>query len=373
VGERRKQKLSGRELTGERDMAGKQHQVGLARGTCVKVVQQLVTLGCSSALALAMGCAELDEGGESYCDLNPDLGPCATEDVIDTTNPWWCVGRTPEALPLPQQRLVGFIQPVLDWGSRQPLAGQGLTATLCQNTDSGCTMPVMLPTIGATQTIRPGMLGPMPFPPEIPAVAAGVLVPEGFDGFVKWTVPPSATGGQQFMPAAYYLGGEISGALSAGGPILMLSNASRATILRDSFPEVDPPTIDQLGTVAVGVFDCNGGRVPGARIEISFPGGQTPANLVPFQLPASRLPVAIRQGTTLTTSPSGNAGYLNVTPGTVQLTAYRPDRDSELIGSVELGSVAGQFSVAPIRPAYSSLKADLRGPDPDMAMMMNMP
>lgn len=333
----------------------------------VSVRQAVGSLGIASTVAITAGCSDLDEGQQSYCDLNPDVGTCLTTDQPNTSDPWWCMGQAPAPLPPPQGRTVGFVQPVFDWGSRVPLAGTGLQATLCSSFDLPCAMPLAPP-----QIIRPGMIGPVPFPPEIPAAAAaiagGVAVVEGFDGYIKFTVErPTASAADQFIPNAYYLGGEVSGPITTGGPIFMLTNRLRDMVLQNSFSGTPVTVTEQRGMVAVSTYDCNGNVVRGGRVEIEV-AGVRPEGILPFQVPASRVPLSQPQDQPLTTSVAGIAGFLNVPPGTVEVIAYRPGTDDRF-GSIELGSVAGQLTLGPILPEYRQDASVSRPPDESMADM----
>jgi hypothetical protein len=319
------------------------------------------------ALALAVGCADLADPTETYCELHQGEGSCSG----GTGGPWWCVDQASPPLPLPTQgKILAFVQPVLEWSTKAPLAGRGLSATLCGAPDSACANPL------GNQQIREGMLGPNPFPEGVPTIAAGVLVPEGFDGFIKFDMPPPPNGTEadRFVTDAYYLGGEISGVsgpISTGGPILMLQKKLLTAVVKDTFRMEDAmatTVTDQNGTLAVSAYDCNGQPVPDARIEIKA-NGQTPTGVMPFQLPASRIPVAQPPGPLLT-SQVGLAGYFNVPPGNVQILAFKDVDATEPFGTIQLGSVAGQITLAPIRPEYVRV-ADVRRPPDELIQMAN--
>lgn len=310
---------------------------------------QVLVLG---ALMLTAGaaCSDLAPGEETFCDVNAGIGNCGTVDKREDT--WWCLDQQPPPLPLPRpNQLVGFVLPAVDWSTRAPLAGKGLTATLCPGQDFSCASPLAPP-----YYVREGSLGPVPLPP----IVAGVPVPEGFDGFIRFDVQldPSMPDPLQYVSETYYLGGVISGDMTTGGPIIMVQRGLRQQIIKQSFPQVDANSSLNLAVLAFGVYDCNGDPVSDARIEINV-GGSSPEGALPFQLPASRIPIAQRPGQDLYTDTSGLAGFLNVPPGSVQLTAYQRGDAARVIGRVELGAVAGQISVGSIRPAYV-LDANLR-------------
>jgi hypothetical protein len=301
------------------------------------------SVGLLALLGLSTACSELDRSEDTYCRVNPDDPTCLLE------QPWACLNDPPQPLPLPMPgSVVAFIQPVLEWGTKQSLAGRGLTASLCPGINSSCSAPL------STQEIIPGMVGPRPLPSTVPAIFSAVAVPEGFDGFIKFEVPrdPATTpDGDRFIPDAYYLAGEISGQVSQGAPILMLQKKLRDIVIQDSFDLENPLVVNNSGIVAFSVYDCQGVPVSGARVQIDM-GGSVPPNVVPFQLPASRIPVAQDPNAPLLTSETGSAGYLNVPPGTVRVLAYQDATSQEPFGEIQVGSVAGQITLAPIRPRY---------------------
>ena len=273
--------------------------------------------------------------------------------AIDTRDPWWCLGKEPPALPdvrlvsrAPgelESLTVGFVLPVVEWNTRTPLAGRGLTATLCSSLDVSCSPPLAPPYL-----VADGPLGMAQLPPG----AAGVPVPEGFDGFIEFDVvtPPDTPADQQFVPLAYVLGGAISGDLSQGMPILMLQRRVLTSVVELSFPGTDAELALARGIVEVGAYDCNGAAASDVRVELEIDGESAPGAL-PFLMPSSRIPIAQPVDQPLYTQYSGLAGYLSVPPGTVQLTAYRGG-DTEPFGSLQMAVVAGQISQGPIRPPY---------------------
>jgi hypothetical protein len=238
---------------------------------------------------------------------------------------------------------VGFVLPIVEWDSRNPLAGRGLTATLCPVAQFTCENPLAPPFV-----VQEGVLGTLP----LPLSTAGVPVPEGFDGFVKFDVlaPPDVTNDQQFVPVSYYLGGPISGDISQGPPILMTQRGLLDAMRQQAFADIDADTLQRFGLLQLGVYGCNGTPVNDARIEL-VAGGQAPSSLVPYQLPASRIPIAVPPDQPLYTGTSGLVGYWGVPAGAVQARAYRRG-DTAPFATAELGSVPGQMSQASIRPPY---------------------
>ncbi len=316
---------------------------------------------------VALGCSEIAPGDEDYCDVNPGVGPCATAEAADPQ--WWCLDTAPGDLPdVRQNQFVGFVLPAVDWNTSAPLAGNGLVATLCGGIDPACSQPLNTTPIEALTA-----LGAQALPPG----AAGLPLPEGFRGVIKFDVRRDGRPeNEQYITTRYHMGGAAlvdparqPDGIMRGAPILMLQRGLAETTVRESFPLTGTPEQTlSLAALAFGVYDCNGDVVPNARIEIKQ-GGVTPTGLLPFQLPASFIPVTFQPDTPLVTDVSGQVGYLNVPTGSVQLTAYQTlsTGQERIIGRAEMGAVGGQFSVGVIRPAYF-LDADVRGaPEPTNA------
>jgi hypothetical protein len=269
--------------------------------------------------------------------------PGGTGDVAATDSPWWCLDQAPTAQAFePKREPVAFALQVVEWGTLRPLAGTGLTAKLCASQQFTCETPLVAPYV-----VTDGGLGATPLPPGI----AGVPIMEGFDGFIRFEVmaPPDAPSEQQFVPTNYYLGGTIVGDLTQGPTLMMVQHSTWETMVQASFPDVDPLATRDLGIVMLGAYDCNGVPADDIRIEI---GQVDPARTVtPFLLPPSRVPIEQPAQQPLVTGTSGRAGYIGVPPGAVQLRAFRRG-EAEPYGTVELGVVPGEVSVASLRPAY---------------------
>ncbi|MEO8183356.1 MAG: hypothetical protein ABI895_31365 [Deltaproteobacteria bacterium] len=318
---------------------------------------------CATIALASVACSGLADGSETWCDTDGQgLAGCGTGGSGDgpgDPGPWWCLDqpvRDPDFTPMKPAALV---LPVLEWSTRQPLIDQGLTATLCPTGDPSCARP-----LSQAIPIRAGTLGGAV---QLPPGAAGVPVFEGFDGFIKFDVVPDpaqvAAGGppdpeQQFVSDYYYLNGIIAGGVSQGPPILMFQRRFRSVILAQSFPTVvDQTGVIAKGALAFGVYDCNGQPVNDAKVVLTS-GGQPAPDVIPFRLPASRIPDAQPIDQDLYTQSSGAAGFLNVPIGFVAVTAYQ--RDGTYIGKLQLGSVGGQLTIGSVRPDFAR-KADITG------------
>jgi hypothetical protein len=287
-------------------------------------------------------CVDLDPPDDVVCESDGTCTAVLPEQTDETAPEWACLDQRPPVLPAPRPptQPVGFVIPVLEWGSLASLAGQGLTAAYCTNADFKCASPL------GQYVTRAGFIGTQPLPPEA-AGAAGLPIFEGFDGFIKFTVDlqPNSPAGSAFVPESYYLGGRISGDVTQGPVLLMLSQGTLSNVVAQSFPNIDVAAAGMLGIVVVGAFDCTGSPVNNARIEINQTG------VIPFVLPASRIPIVQSPDKPLYTGTAGLAGYLNVPLGAVQVSAYRGD-DTTPMGVGQFGSVAGEISFYGLRPAF---------------------
>jgi hypothetical protein len=316
------------------DIANSRHGVSLA------LTRGFDSLLIALSIVGSYGCAELDPQDDIVCESE---GNCtAAQPVSQVSQQWACLDKTPPVLPAPRPptQPVGFVIPVLEWGTLASLAGQGLTAAYCTNTDFSCKTPL------TQYTTRAGYIGDQPLPPEA-AGAAGLPIFEGFDGFIKFTVtlPTGSPASAEYVPVTYGLGGRVSGDVTQGPLVLMLDRGTLANVLGQSFPNVDLTAAAGLGVVVVGAFDCNGAPVNNARIEINKTG------VIPFVLPASRIPIAQSPDEPLFTGTAGLAGYLNVPLGAVQVSAFRGN-DTVPVGVGQFGSVAGEISAFALRPPY---------------------
>jgi len=314
-------------------------------------------LCAAAALASTIACSDLAPSEDSYCTTAGE-GKAGCIDTPGNTEEWSCLGQSPVPLPAAGSSLVAFVLPVVNWNSLAPLAGQGLTAKLCGNVDTPCAMPLG----GVPYTVQAGMIGPRMLPPG----AAGVPVPEGWQGFIKFEVAvPDPNPDAQYVPEAYYLPGTVSGALSQGPPLVMLTKGLRTSILQGSFPGVDPASAASRGVVVSGIYNCKGEPAEDVRVELLV-NGQKPAGIYPFLLPASRIPIPQDPTKDLYTSAEyGIAGFMNVPTGSVQVLAYRRG-ETDSFGQIQMNSVADQITVGPVRPRFLN-SANLAGYTPLMS------
>jgi hypothetical protein len=313
-------------------------------------------------LLAGLGCSDLDDGASNCETLGID--PCIKTGSTDPNTPgdWSCLGETPPTLPIPDGSSSVWAGPVLDWSSRQPLTGMGLTGTLCLITPASCQPPAS-PKI----PVMPSSILGNPVP--LPAFLAPVPMMKGFDGFIRFELPSPDPARPElaYVPMSYYLGGQVVDDLTATQlAILMIRRGSLDSVIKDSFGRANvdgsQQTVDRdgAGFVVFRSVDCAGEPVSDVRFELDRPG-----QAIAFRLPQSRLPIAGVPGEPVYTDGLGAAGFANVSPGTYEALAFRRDEDVPY-GRIQLGVVAGETSLAVIRPpTLNSAKIDT----PPMAMM----
>jgi hypothetical protein len=149
---------------------------------------------------------------------------------------------------------------------------------------------------------------------------------------------------------SHFLGGRVFGDVTVTSPLLMLQRGALDALRRSAFPDVEADTLQRFGMLQLGAYDCFGESVEDARIEL-FDGRQALSGVVPYLVPASRIPIRVPTDQPVYTGASGLVGYWGVPAGALQARAYRRG-ESEPFASAELGSLPGQMSQASLRPRY---------------------
>lgn len=273
-------------------------------------------------------------------DLEPEADTCELFNSCAPPGDWSCIGQDP--LPqTPRQQFVMYAMPVLEWGSRSPMAGAGLTMTACKTVPSRCDpmLPPYTPDLGDFQG----------FPLPSPALAA-MAVPEGFDGFVRLEVPVNpATPGESFIPISYYPNAPVIGdATVSQSAALMLRGSTLTEVISDAFAGInDESGATAVDTSAGGIaafeaIDCAGQPAPDVTISID-----DAPDAIPFTIPLSRRPIPLETHTDET----GIAGYANVRSGALQIHAFRK-YDTEPYATMQAGMVASEATIGILAPPF---------------------
>lgn len=262
---------------------------------------------------LALGCTELaPETDHCY-----DVGLCEQR--------WACGGQSGPAVTRSAD-LEPFVLPVLEWGSTAPLAGRGLTVEAC------ATVPARCDPLAAAAA------------PDAYNGAAALALPEGFDGFLRLTVAESAPDADgPFVPLSFYPHAGPQGELTVSPTaVLMIRQGILASVASDAFGSVGSGALDpSRGIVVLAAYDCAGARAPDVRLELDRADGA-----VPFRLNAQRRPVVGEA----VTDDFGVAGWANVAPGSLVVTAFHGD-SPEPYATATIGLVAGEITAAEVAPA----------------------
>jgi hypothetical protein len=251
----------------------------------LKSARSAVWLGALAACACTKFASELDSPG----------GAPAPGSEVGGTAPlanWSCMteARAPRAgVAADTARPLTYSMQVVDLVSEQPVVG--VQARACFRADVQCANPVTATFSGSSD----GLIA--------------VTVYQGFDGYLEIT-GPGVIPTLLFFPDAW--SAELITALEQL-PMTLLPASALVGLAQSARVQLDPDS----GILAMSTYDCDGPGAAGVRFEIDTPG-------VPYVF-VDRLPVAYRE----VTSADGNAGFVNVPPGIVAVSAF-PDAEVDL-------------------------------------------
>jgi hypothetical protein len=265
-------------------------------------------------LALS-GCSFVVKSDAEQCSVDAD---CAARgaDFADTV----CVEHTCQTKVDPKWGCIGHIDP--------PTAGTMVKVTI-QLIDLVSTSPVTNATVKLCSKYDPPCASPL----GAPAVDA--------DGFVSATVASDFQGyfdiaGMGYVPSLAFIDVVVT---SSNPQVQLVSPSAVATLAKGAKVEFDPTA----GIVLSRTVDCLFAATAGVSVSI-FPSDKQTG----FYVIAS----GVSPGATATDS-AGNAGFINVTPGTPTLTATRGPGGAE-IGKVTTLVRAGAIT-SQILPPTSTL------------------
>jgi hypothetical protein len=261
------------------------------------------------------GCSLVVKSDVEQCSVDAD---CAARgaDFADTV----CVEHTCQAKVDPKWGCLGHVDP--------PTAGSMVKVTI-QLIDLVSTSPVTKATVKLCSKYDPPCASPL----GTPAVDA--------DGLVSATVASDFQGyfdieGAGYVPSLAFIDVVVT---SSNPQVQLVSPAALTTLAKGAKVEVDPAA----GIVLSRTVDCQFAATAGVSVSIFPSGAQTG-----FYVIAS----GVSPGATATDS-AGNAGFINVAPGTPTLTATRAPGGAE-IGKVTTLVRAGAITYQ-ILPPTSTL------------------
>jgi hypothetical protein len=220
--------------------------------------------------------------------------------------------------------------PIVDWVDSSPL--QGLTIFKCATIDSGCTTPLatFLPPDGRTDR-------------DVP-----VQLEAGFTGFLN-IVSSSGIGmlpngmldtTNAYVPEAYYFGNTIYGNRTVKTIIQVLRQPILSQVAKNIGVQLD----FTQALLVLRVLDCAGNPAAGVKFSIDKPG-------VPYTLIQGLPQLPADPADFVPTDANGQAGFANVPPGYVFVSAYLDDAAKTPINrtAASATALAGQLTVIEVQ------------------------
>jgi len=241
---------------------------------------------CLAALAAAAaGCTLALGDDEVQCKTDADcearggdfagsicVDELCTEKPVVEDPKWGCIGKV-EAPPTGQMDTL--TARFLDLLSNQP--AQGITVKLCNKFDTPCSAPLATPTPAPNGDVT-------------------VTLPSDVEAYLE------VTGADYFQTLAF-----LDHVAQDGNPVVLLVPKSAANfIAKDAGVTIDPTK----GIILARTVDCTNAPTAGASVSI-FPSDMETRF---YTINNSVTPNATQ------TDVAGNAGFVNVTPGSVTLT-----------------------------------------------------
>jgi hypothetical protein len=241
---------------------------------------------------LATACSVLVEPGREQCATDGDCrargsafsGAVCRGSVCQPDPVWSCLGAV--TWPTPQARKVTVTVTVRDLVTEAP--APDVSARLCHKLDVDCAAPVV-------SDLRSDQDG---------AIVAEV--DDGFDGYVEVAAPG-------YMPGLYFFYPPVQeGRRLTGLPLI------RPDVLAQLALVSQQQVVPQRGHVLLAAYDCQGQTAAGVRLGTEQGDAQTSGFYVVRKFPSI---------TAVATDSSGQGGFINLLPGTVNVSgALSPDR-----------------------------------------------
>lgn len=279
------------------------HRFSLARAALAAVF--LASSGCSVVLKTDAEQCEVDADcparGAEFADTVCLERVCQAK-VVEVDPKWGCLGHVEP--PKAGGPMVTVTVKLLDLVSLTPL--KNVTAKLCSKYDPSCSTPLEALEVGADGKVA-------------------ATVASNFQGYFDLQAP-------DYIPTLVFLDVE---ATAFNPEILMLPPAIADSLASGAGVTVDPT----LGFVLSATVDCTLKVSAGVSVSISPSAKETG-----FYVIAS----GVSPGATVTDN-TGNAGFVNVTPGTPTFTTTRGP-GGEKIGEVTTLVRPGSVTYQIIRP-----------------------
>jgi hypothetical protein len=272
-----------------------------------------ISIGSTRDPSCPVGAAGRGSGGTTGTNGNGN-GPAP----MPPTGPQWACLEKPPTSPAPMAPLINMTSVVVDYAESTPLAG--LDVVYCLTTNDMCT----------------GMVSrAVPVPDKPPLM--NVQMRAGTEGFLRLTAPDHVS--QDY----YLLGPALVDDSSLAGPtnaFALVSNNSLAGFIADLGTKVQP----DLGILAVFIVDCDGNRVPGARLRLPELANKPELETAEYFAINGHLPTLDAN-----TEADGTAGFVNMPLSNVLVEATI---NGYSFGSARLRVRGTRITAASIRPAY---------------------
>lgn len=279
----------------------------------------------------AAACSALDSATDTCVTLGINCGVAGGDGGAGgTDNPpaaptgpqWACLANQPAPLAPPPTATVNLTSAVVDYAALTPMPGLDVSYCLTMNPECSGAVPKGVPV--------PDM-GPL----------INVAVPTGTTGFLRQSAPDHIQ--QDYYLLAPMLRDDASLA-SATAAFTLVGVTSLAGFVSD----VGIPVDTGLGILAVFVVDCDGKRVPDARLRLTELENRPELRTATYWAINARLPVV-----DVDTDADGIAGFVNMPLSSVEIEAT--------VGGYPFGRtrfrVLGQrITAATIRPWYATGK-----------------
>jgi len=273
---------------------------------------------------LAHGCTAVVAGDDQQCASDDDCASrgfenatctdavCVAKDDVVVT-PWGCLGMVEEPEPDPTKTVSFDVR--LAYATSGAAVGADTDVDICDKLDPDCTN---------SDPKYPKGLHPDP------GGIVNVVVPEGFDGFVKIT-------GSNLVDSLVYVGRPIVDPPSVE-EIQLFAPAEYSALAMSAGQQPDPTR----GTAIVLVVDCTGDGGGGVRFETPNADGDTLQFYLINQFPQPA-------PTETATDSDGFGGFFNLPTGAAVVRAYR-EEDDAYVGESSFRVVADTISYVLVAP-----------------------
>jgi hypothetical protein len=231
---------------------------------------------------------------------------CTANVCVANDPKWGCIGKV---TPLKSGAMTMFSVHLIDLISSKPVTAN-LAVNLCSKYDPTCSASTALSTLTVDST-----------------GTVSTTVASDFEGYLD-VVDTSGT----YFEILIFIDLAV---IDQNGTILLIPKAAQPAVAAAAGVTVDP----NAGILFVGTADCTGARSAGVGVGLVPHGSETVFYL------QNKSPVT----SATMTDPDGNAGFVNVAPGTVTVTGTVAEANQEL-GKVTALVRQGTTTFIMVRP-----------------------